>query len=359
MMHLKSRASALPPLVLLLAGVGCAARTASVGELAPAGEGDRSSPGGQFANDGPSSAPVYNVPAIPQELTLAGSQARPRGIALTATHVYWCNQGNGSSSNGSISRVPKAGGTVEVLASAQSDASGLALDSESVYWTNPNFAASTQAGTVRKMPLAGGDVQILAGGIGYPLAIAVNATGAYVTSSSAVLRVPLAGGAANPIANGVGQGEAMSLAIDAQNLYLGIGLETLPLDGGQSKSIDPTSTGSVGIAVDDTHIYFFRSGALARVAKTGGSPKTLSPTLGRSPTGIAVDGSDAYVTLAGSSELGFADGAVVRVPKTGGARTIIAVNQRGPGVIVVDTTAIFWTNTSLDDSLGSVMRHSK
>ncbi len=82
---------------------------------------------------------------------LASGQGEPVAIAVDATHVYWANHGGNS-----ISRVPKAGGALELLATSQLQPTAIALDADSVYWV------ASGAGTVMRSAKAGAPVQELA-----------------------------------------------------------------------------------------------------------------------------------------------------------------------------------------------------
>ena len=339
---------------------------ATVGETQrgeDAGHAETATKGPNDPSDGRDAA-VDDARMPPGLTVLATGQARPRGIAASATHVYWASEGTDPSwADGSVSRIAKVGGQVEVLASAQPGASGIAVDAVSVYWTNANFGAGNKTGSVMKTSLTGGEVVILAGHLGYPLAIATLGANAYVTTNDRLLRVPLGGGDPMPIFSG-GQGEAMTLAIDSQHVYDGLGLTKISFDGTNVVPLVAAGASSIGIAVDATDVYFIDNGALSKVSKNGGPVKKLGPDVGggslsSNPAGIALDETDVYVALGGSMRLGFADGAVIRVPKTGGPATVIASNQNDPAVIVVDETAVYWTNTGRAQKSGSVMRYAK
>jgi hypothetical protein len=65
-------------------------------------------------------------------VTIAMGQSGTQGIAIDATHVYWCNGGDGS-----IMKAPLAGGAATVLASGQGAPANVAVDGTHVYWTDP------------------------------------------------------------------------------------------------------------------------------------------------------------------------------------------------------------------------------
>jgi len=74
-------------------------------------------------------------------------------LAVDADYLYWVAE------DGAISRMPRAGGEVTVLARPANRPYELAFDSSHAYWTEPS---QTLYGTVNKVPLAGGPVTSLA-----------------------------------------------------------------------------------------------------------------------------------------------------------------------------------------------------
>ncbi len=101
--------------------------------------------GGRIAVDGPDVYFTEN-PSFKQGevwLTGMGRPAKrvrqkldvPSGLALDATHVYVAEAGF-DAGTGVVSRTPRAGGAVEVLASAQDQPEILVVDDSSLYWLN-------------------------------------------------------------------------------------------------------------------------------------------------------------------------------------------------------------------------------
>lgn len=72
---------------------------------------------------------------------LATGLARPEGIAVDATHLYWASSGDGT-----INKVPIAGGAPVIIATGQVQPENLAVDGTHVYWTD------TVANVVVKAP---------------------------------------------------------------------------------------------------------------------------------------------------------------------------------------------------------------
>ncbi len=93
----------------------------------------------------------------------------------------------------------------------------MAVDSTSVYWVNYGSNNGTADGTVMKAPLGGGTATQLAGGQISPRGIAVDSTGVYFASSTAVLKVGLGGGTVTTIVPG--QDWPGGLVVDSTSIY--------------------------------------------------------------------------------------------------------------------------------------------
>ena len=107
-----------------------------------------------------------------------------------------------------------------------------------------------------------------------------------------------------------------------------------------------------GIAVDATSVYWVNCGSpgggqgpgsLMKVAIGGGTPETLA-SLEWPAGGLAIDGTNAYVTIGQYQSYG----AIVRVPLTGGPVTVLASGQNQPQAIAVDATSVYWSATAND-----------
>jgi hypothetical protein len=296
--------------------------------------------------------------------TLATENGEPAGIAVQNGTVYWANLG------GTIMSVPSGGGTPTTLATGQSQPSAIAVDGSSVYWTNTGQACAVQPGTcgatpdgsVMRVPLAGGTPTPLATGLCGPNSIAIDAVNAYVVVSSAsILKIPLAGGAPTTLAHGFSIG---TLAVDATSVYYtstDASFESgqvmkVPVGGGAPVTLASgfapffSAVGCVeatSLAVNGGSVYWLTgqlnvAPSLMKVAVGGGTTITLVETayLGAgSAITLAVDGTGAY--WAGSS-------AFFREPLEGGSAETIAVFGGGPssqaGGIALDAQNLYWTD---------------
>jgi hypothetical protein len=94
------------------------------------------------------------------------------------------------------------------------------------------------------------------------------------------------------------------------------------------------------ILADGDHVYFAtKSGTLGRIPKAGGKAEVLHPSL-RGPTGMVI-GETIYVATAG---------AIVSVPKTGGASTPVASGLNLVQGLVMDASYLYFADYVKDTS---------
>jgi hypothetical protein len=150
----------------------------------------------------------------------------PAAIAVDATSVYWTDY-----SAPGVLKVPVVGGTPTTLASGTVP-QGIAIDGTSVYWTDSGAGATfdscdgigavTSNGTVTKVPLAGGTTTTLASGRLCPTNIVVDAKSVYWSEGMgnggiSLMKVPLDGGV--PVTMGSSLGSVAGLAVGTTSLY--------------------------------------------------------------------------------------------------------------------------------------------
>ena len=290
-----------------------------------------------------------------QPITLASGEGMPWAIALDATNLYWANY-----TEGTVKRLPIAGGPAAVIASGLLEPFDLAIDQDSayvidrravalkrmpllagsapvilaggghdilgvavyggyVYWTDPDSAA--RGGGVWKLPTdsspTDGGTGVLVAAESSPFRITVTPTGIFYlkyTNMDAVMKVPLSGGTPVVLA---------AIANDTQDAF--------------------------DIVADTTDVYWTMSsaGKVLKVSQNGGPIITLASGQGWG-FALAIDQSDVYFGADLCS--------IRRVPKSGGAVTLLTNGQGGyVHDMVVDDQAVYW----VDMSKNTVMKLAK
>jgi hypothetical protein len=207
-------------------------------------------------------------------------------------------------------------------------------------------ACDDDAGRRRVTPLAEG--WGLAG-------LAVDGSDVFWTDFPAgtVSRVPKAGGAATTLASGSSSDPSDLVVRDGAAYWVGANSATVTkvsTSGGTPVTLaSGTVVGWRGLAVDATHVYWMMSGelgpgigAVMRVPRDGGAPETLHADAFY-PGELAVDETSVYFTMLDG--FGLTTGQVVKVPKSGGAAVTLASDQECPYAIAVDALAVYWTNS--------------
>ena len=137
---------------------------------------------------------------------------------------------------------------------------------------------------------------------------------------------------------------AEHLVVDGTYVYWVVGraleakVQRAPKEGGAGELLARV-TQSVGAMTGDEHHLFVNTseGVVFKIAKTGGSRERLAEVSGERSldVGIAADDTAVYFTALSS---------VRRVEKRGGEVTVLASGQAHPGGVAVDSHYTFWTN---------------
>ncbi|HEY1554053.1 MAG TPA: hypothetical protein VGF94_04420 [Kofleriaceae bacterium] len=223
-------------------------------------------------------------------------------IVVRGDTVYWAD---GNFPQGSIASVPAAGGATTTIATA-TEPLGVAVDATNIYWST--FGSSDHpVGTVVKQRLAGGDAVVLASGLSTVGPIAVDEANVYWSDDfGAVASVPIAGGAVHQLAPAqytlppatILDGAPAAIAVSDGRVYW----TSTPLDGtspstirsvdiggGTATTIATLATRPLGLAVDDTFVYWSEVGPITPDGGLGVPPTVNQGTISR----VANDGSDA------------------------------------------------------------------
>jgi hypothetical protein len=237
-----------------------------------------------------------------QPLLLAEARGLPSGIAVD-DRIYWLEQG--SNSTGKVVAANKDGTSLVELASALDSPLNLVLDGDAIF-----FTFFTGGGGLARVDKSGANFEKLLASSG-----------------------------------------AWSIAADTERLYWTNtnGVQSSDKSGADLQQL-AMATKARGIAVNATHVYWAEAridGKLGKFDKVTSLGGQLGGAL-QFPTDVAIDGSFAFVALAGSSsdlDCTSNDGSIIRLDLASGAATTLASNQRCPQSVAVDGNRVYWTNT--------------
>jgi hypothetical protein len=283
-----------------------------------------------------------------EPVALTGETALPfpSATALDANFLYWLNYDQRT-----FSRIPKTGGTPQVLAATRSEPRQLQLDGSHAYWAEdlPQVRAGDRIGAIITIPKNGGEPVELARVEGEITGVALDAADVYFTTRSAVMRVPKTGG--TPIQLASSQW-AFAIVADQQAAYFAdYQAETIS----RISKTDGTVTQLVGrqrgprsLVAGQTSLYWITfDKRLMRVSKGGGTPVVVLEDVGAydaCTNALAVDATDLYVTAC--CDAGSYAGEIIRVPRGDGTPTILATEIYKPCNPVADDTGVYWSTTT-------------
>jgi hypothetical protein len=272
---------------------------------------------------GPGPGPDCGVSLYEAPPTAVGNLSPSGNLAVDALALYWVDE------VGRVLRLPKAGGTPQVLATQVAGMSpmarNVALSDDAVYFTD-----ATDTGFIKRVAKGGGEATTLLTTHVSVDAIHLDASWIYWRTAwqagSPVWRAPRDGG--DPIA--------------------------------LADWLDLTATPSVNyIDVDDESIYFTvdktdstDGGAVYRLAKDGSAATAIASGVDEPWNLTAADPDFLYFDIGGFSYVAataqFHVGKIGRVPKHAAAATvpeILASNQHGPANLVRDGDSLYWIDS--------------
>jgi hypothetical protein len=306
-------------------GAGGAAEVAQAGSSSASDEGGAggraagASGGDGNAGEPGATGPVTFGTCSPNPcLVLASGQPYPRHLVVDSDYVYWTNEGTTpkNHTDAAVMKVSLDGGKASVAAADGFEPLAIVKDADNLYWTTGNGAP-----TLRKMPIAGGESELLAPDIG---SWTITLDGDQIYGSS----------------------------------YTGLGLLSVPVDGGTPDVLYPTAVSSV--VFDSENLYFAtadRDGSLTGVAgarvlvsmpKGGGELTALTSALD-----LPLAGVNSLVLASDSLYWGDATRETVETVKLDGTgRRIIASEQHSVFGIGADADYVYWTS----DRQGGVLK---
>jgi uncharacterized protein (TIGR03437 family) len=281
--------------------------------------------------------PNLNAGSYPLIVTTAGGSASstfsvgqkhsPSKLVVDASSVYWLED------DGSVKKVPVAGGAVTALATGLLSPRDLAQDSTSLYFTD------VQAGKVQRVAKSGGAVTTLASSLTSPYAIAVDSSNVYFieNGNSTLSKVAKAGGAVSALVTG--SINSAVLAVDGSGLYYFAPSQVIykaSLAGGSGTMLENIIDAGSSIVIDSTSVYWGYT-ALHRVAVGGGTVTTYAAPIGRVGAMAADASSLYYVKLGGSAAQ------IASVPLQDGTVTVLVPSSGAQVGLAVDSTSVYWT----------------
>ena len=229
-------------------------------------------------------------------LTTGTSMSGCGSLASDGVYAYWTRPDphQGHPVQGTVNRVPLAGGPTEVLAT-EVDPSSLNIESGTVYWLNGAIAKQFPNAIVQ-IPASGGAVSQIAAPQS-PGTLLVRDATAWVSNTHltamAATYMPVATGSSHYV-DGL-LGTPILAAVDASTLYYAAivsndyELWSIPRLGGTPMKLAPISTGLSALTLDGTNIYFADASdsGVFKIATTGGAKIPIAPNQ-TSVRGIAV-----------------------------------------------------------------------
>ena len=282
-------------------------------------------------------APCFAGPV----LDLATSGGNAKGLALDETDAYWA-----ASSAGVIMKTPKGGGPSTAIP-APDGPYLVSSDPERVYFT------SQVGGFVARLTKSDQGISLLASDQADPSVVLAADDGVYFMTQATgeVRRVALDGSVVDTLATGLSLGSG--LALDADFLYFAdAGRGDLWAQGrasGESRLLAGGRAHPGSLLARGEELYFlelgtpdadYSDGALLRMPRTGGDPVVLVAGLD-APISLAADADALYVCTRGNETNGYL-GRVVRLSNSGELRTL-ALDQPEAHSIAVDATGVYWT----------------
>ena len=271
------------------------------------------------------------------------------------TYAYWVTSRTGTKA-WMIERIPLAGGPAWEVRTADGFTSitSLATDNERLYWIED---AAPDYGYVRRCSFdaCGYLMQTPFTGIYIDMATNLVLTGdqivfgarRYATPSDRIIKVPKSGSAGTDIA--VAPDFPIALVTDGTTVFWtdASALHSVPLAGGVMTTLATDRPLSGGLSVDSTRVAWTErptgaafSGTIRAVPKSGGAITTL----------VANAASPRVVAPIGGSDLIYADGVIDFLPSSasgihrraaaGGITTLVS-GVSGPGPIAVDATSVY------------------
>jgi hypothetical protein len=249
-------------------------------------------------------------------VTILGGGQIPVSVVVDSTNVYWTAayglpDGGNSASNGALLLTPRAAGPTNVLvAGVQFVPWSIALGAGTLYYGSTRGAYGGPSSVVWSIPTAGGTPAIVATpqpnqGV---VCIAADANNLYWVAGSgsqpggsSLMKASPGNGSTMTLASGIG---CSALAVGPTSLVwfesstTGAQLHSMPVVGGAVTTLAsfPSAPSFMPVAADADSAYWALGSDVWKSPLAAPAPtKIASLPQGAIPTGLAVDGTSAYV----------------------------------------------------------------
>jgi len=277
-------------------------------------------------------------PAAPAPPPLLAAVPSPMGMAVDWTTVYVARRAQAP-----VLAVDITHGTVTPVG-VEGGAGAIAVDVHDLYWTDDSgvYACDKSNCPGTRITLAGDAATD----------IAIDSDNVYWSVQNPagpgrIMKVGKTGGAPSQV---VEFGSPRRLAVDGQYVYWidAIGVLAVPIEGGAPMQLAVLAApDTTALALGQDLVYFLTAqGQLFQVSKSGGTGKVLLSDLGDSPTGLAVDGQNLYVT---GSEM------LLKMPAGGGPVYTLAAPLDQPARIILDPQNVY----AADEASGIIVKVPK
>jgi hypothetical protein len=257
--------------------------------------------------------------------------------------------------DGSVSRVPKAGGAATVLATGQASPTGVAVDAAWVYWAS--WGVTSVPGSLMKAPKGGGAPVVLAGDLAAPYRVALDGDFLYWTSlghapdfqDGAVMRISLVDPDAAPelLASVTGRPTSLCAAPDA--LYFTVFGSGQAADGSLQKvgkgpaPGDPAVVLAGGLAPPSAllctpeSIYLATSSTILSFPMAGGDPVPIVSDMTAPARSIVSDGASLFWATSSNAAQTLETAAF-----DGSGWRRLAAGQTAVTDVAVDAKNVYW-----------------
>ncbi len=324
-------------------------------------------PVGAPAPSSPPDDPPVDGP-LPGLTVLADHQAHPSALVVDGGYVYWANAGTSAAqfADGGVWRVAVGGGQPEQLSSSPGKVIALALTPAYAYFAHYDSGMSTGTGTVARVPRAGGAVEVVTSGW-EPRALGYDGGSVYFGRCCGITleRIPVDGSA--PFFLGAWGYQSCVGAVSAAGgwvYWLGAGEYNGSLAfhllraGGDGKpqplanladDAGPMSASPPALRIAGGHAYTASSTALFRFELEPGAKREL-----------VVSGAVDALSADDVSLFWTAGAGLWRAPLAGGPKKQLVGGAGALGALDVDATHLAWAEPGAGDlATGRVLMAAK